>query len=64
MKLPDKLTFRPGSLSRKMESHIKATGVTPSELIRLALAAYLDAPVPRMDGHKRQMKKINNERGS
>ena len=60
--LPEKLTFRPGSLAKPMAKRMKADGIGASELIRRALAAYLDAPKPRMDGHKRQMKRINEER--
>ena len=62
MKLPEKLTFRPGSLAEPMAKRMKADDIGASELIRLALAAYLDAPNPLMDGHKRQMKRINDER--
>ena len=62
MKLPEKLTFRPGSLTKPMAQRMSADDIGASELIRRALAAYLDAPKPRMDGHKRQIIRINEGR--
>lgn len=62
MSLPEKLTFRPGSLADPMAERMKADDIGASKLIRRALAAYLAAPEPRMDGHKQQMKRINEER--
>ena len=62
MALPEKITFRPGSLAKPMAERMKSDDIGASKLIRFALAEYLDAPTPRMDGHKQQMKRINEER--
>ena len=62
MALPEKLTFRPGSLARPMESEMKKEDIGASELIRLALAEYLGKKAPKMDGHIKTIKRVNREK--
>jgi len=46
MKLPEKLTFRPGKLAGPMSKKIKKTGETPSAYVRRLIAqdCCVDAP--------------------
>ena len=48
MKIPEKITFRPGALAGAMAKWCKREDCTPSQLIRDAIAEYLEVESPDM----------------
>lgn len=62
MSLPEKVTFRPGSLSGPMESRMSKDSIGASELIRRALAEYLDRKAPAMPVGNPNFKKVQKRR--
>lgn len=62
MSLPDKISFRPGKLAGAMARWCKKNEKTPSEAIRVALAAMLDVEPPAMNGNLKSLRRVNRER--
>lgn len=62
MKLPEKLSFRPGSLAKPMEDWLDENGGSPSDMIRLALSELMGVKPPAMDGRTRHINKVNERR--
>lgn len=46
--LPDRITFRPGTLAGPMELRLSATGECPSEYVRRLIAADCGVEAPEM----------------
>ena len=59
MSLPDKITFRPGSLAAPMSRRLQETEEKPSEYIRRLIAEDCGKPAPKMDGHVKTIQKVN-----
>lgn len=57
--LPDRITFRPGSLSGPLSSRLAETDETPSEYLRRIIAADLGRKPPKMDGHVQTINRVN-----
>jgi len=60
--LPEKISFRPGKLAGALARWCKANEQTPSEAIRVALAAMLNVEPPAMDGNLKSLRRVNLER--
>lgn len=57
--IPDRLTIRLGSLRPAIEESCDKHGLTPSELIREAVAAYLGVDVPELEAGNPNFKKVD-----
>jgi hypothetical protein len=55
--LPEKISFRPGSLAGPMGRKLKATGETPSAYLRRLIAADCGKPEPAMPEGNPQFRK-------
>lgn len=62
MSLPDKITFRPGSLSGPMARKLEETEETPSNYVRRLIAEDCDRKPPKMDGHIKVLKEVNKRK--
>lgn len=62
MSLPEKISFRPGKLAGALARWCKKNEKTPSEAIRVALAAMLEVDPPKMDGHLKTLKRVNRDK--
>lgn len=60
--LPEKITFRPGSLAGPMARKLDATGETPSNYVRRLIAEDCDRKPPKMDGHIKVLKEVNKRK--
>ena len=62
MSLPDKISFRPGSLAGPMARKLDETGETPSNYVRRLIAEDCDREPPKMDGHIKVLKEVNKRK--
>lgn len=62
MSLPDKITFRPGSLAGPMAHKLEETGETPSNYVRRLIAEDCDRKPPKMDGHIKVLNEVNKRK--
>ena len=62
MSLPEKITFRPGSLAGPMGRKLDETGETPSNYVRRLIAEDCDRKPPKMDGHIKVLKEVNKRK--
>ncbi len=46
--LPDKITFRPGSLAGPLAKRLQETGETPSDYLRRLISEDCGKPLPEM----------------
>jgi len=60
--LPEKITFRPGSLAGPMSRKLEETQETPSEYLRRLVAEDCDRKPPKMDGHIKVLKEVNKRK--
>ena len=62
MSVPEKITFRPGTLAGAMARKLEATGEKPSTYIRRLIAEDCDQPEPKMDGHLKTLQRVNRDK--
>ncbi len=60
--LPEKISFRPGSLAGPMSRKLEETQETPSEYLRRLVAEDCDRKPPKMDGHIKVLKEVNKRK--
>jgi hypothetical protein len=60
--MDDRITFRPGYLAGPLAAYCERHGMTPSEGVRLAVAAMLGQTTPPMDGRREHIARVNAAR--
>jgi hypothetical protein len=60
--IPEKISFRPGSLAGPMARKLDETGETPSVYVRRLIAEDCGRKPPAMDGHIKTLRRVNRDK--